>query len=105
MTEQEYAALIEQARPELVRIASRRCGRDLAEDAVQKLFTRYWTNRRWERSSPETFIRALRRGAVLNGFAEGRQIGRFRAAQKNFLAAAYTGHKRASRGSRPEDRG
>lgn len=96
MTEAEFANLVEDIRPELVRIAGRRCGRDLAEDAVQKLLTRLWTGGRWQTDPADVVKKLLRAGAAVNGTDEFRQIARFRGAQKNLRVLAYPGGKRVA---------
>jgi hypothetical protein len=58
--EDEYLALTETMRPELLRIAARRCGASLAEDAVQMAVFSAWRDGWWGDASAETARRRLR---------------------------------------------
>jgi DNA-directed RNA polymerase specialized sigma24 family protein len=93
MTEEEFTNLIEAIRPELVAIARRRCGRDQAEDAVQKTVMRVWAAGRWQIVDPTTVTARLRALVSLNGQDEFRQIVRFRDAQRNLGVLTHNGCK------------
>lgn len=82
MTETEFVDLSEKLRPELVKIAGRRCGRDYAEDAVQKSVTQLWEAGKWKSYLPERVAGLLRQAASRKGINELRSLGRFRALQK-----------------------
>lgn len=94
MTEAEFTKLIEDLRPELVRIAGRRCGRDQADDAVQTAVLHCWKDGGWA-SAPQTTVAGwLRRLARMRARDELRGLGRLRAAQKNIAVLANSGGKR-----------
>ncbi len=96
MTEQEFEQLVTDLRPELVRIAARRGGRDQAEDAVQKATTETWAARKWETASKETVAGWLRQRSRDRGINELRGISRLREAQRNIRVLGDKGHKRAN---------
>ncbi len=97
MTEAEFANLVEDIRPELVRIAARRCGRDQAEDAVQKGVLRLWESRQWVTADRHTVAGWLRHKAVSRGQDEMKSLLRLRAAQRNIRVLSDKGHKQTAR--------
>lgn len=103
MLEQEYLDLTETHRAELIRIARAKGAGDNAEDAVQKLVTRAWTNGVWARNDAPAMLRVLRRGAAVNALAEFRQFTRFRNLQKEVAVAAFIGQR--GRQTTPPKRG
>jgi DNA-directed RNA polymerase specialized sigma24 family protein len=91
VTRAEFANLIEDIRPELVRIASRRGGRDQAEDAVQKTFMQLWASRKWEKAAAATVAGWLRWGVKREGGKEMRGLQRLRDAQRNLWVLGNKG--------------
>jgi len=96
MTEHDFETLVVRIRPELVRIAARRCGRDNAEDAVQKAITQVWLAGRWATYPTERTTGLLRQAAARKGINELRGLGRLRAAQTNLAVLGNKGHKHAN---------
>ncbi len=95
MTEQEFTELVEEIRPELIRIASRRCGRDLAEDAIQMAVIKVWELGQWKTADSAVVAGWLRHKAKSRGQDEFKKIDRFRGAQKNLRVLSDKGWKRA----------
>ncbi len=94
MNEAEFEKLVAEIRPELVRIATRRAGRDQAEDGVQAAILAIWTKGLWKTASRETVAKRLRVGARLYGKDQMRGLQRLRTAQRNLLVLAHSGGKR-----------
>lgn len=97
MTEAEFANLVEDIRPELVRIAARRAGRDQAEDAVQKAVMQIWNAEKWRATPRETVAGWLRQRSKDRGRNEMRGLARLRDAQRNLRVLGDKGHKRSPR--------
>jgi DNA-directed RNA polymerase specialized sigma24 family protein len=93
VTESEFEQVVEEIRPELVRIAARRCGRDQAEDAVQKCLTYQWTAGRWKTASAATVSGWLRHKAKQAAQDEFKGLVRLRDAQNNLGVLSYSGCK------------
>jgi DNA-directed RNA polymerase specialized sigma24 family protein len=93
VTEREFETLVSEIRPELVRIASRRCGRDQAEDAVQKCITYQWSTGRWKTAGVETVSGWLRHKAKQSAQDEFKGLARLRDAQRNIAVLSYSGCK------------
>jgi DNA-directed RNA polymerase specialized sigma24 family protein len=91
MTEQEFTALVEELRPELVKIAARRCGRDQAEDAVQIATTQIWIAQQWLTYDRERMAGLLRQAAARKAINELRGLGRLRDAQRNLDVLGNSG--------------
>jgi DNA-directed RNA polymerase specialized sigma24 family protein len=91
VTEAEFEQLVTKIRPELIRIATRRCGRDQAEDAIQTAILHCWKDAGWKGADSATVSRWLRRLAAMRGRDELRSLGRLRDAQRNLAVLANKG--------------
>jgi hypothetical protein len=83
VTEAEFEQLVTKLRPELIRIATRRAGRDQADDAVQKAVMQLWIARRWDSASTEEMTGRLRLRVKSEAGKELRGLKRLRDAQRN----------------------
>lgn len=97
MTEHDFVTLTETLRPELLRIARRRCGQDYAEDAVQKTVSQIWEAGKWRDADADTVTRWLRQRAADRGVNELRSLDRFRSLQKESLLLGDKGCKHTPR--------
>lgn len=91
MSEAEFEKLVAEIRPQLVRIATRRAGRDHADDAVQKTLTQIWVSRKWEKAQAAKVAGWLRWGVKHEGGKEMRGLKRFRDAQRNLAVLGNKG--------------
>ena len=83
MSEAEFEQLVARLRPELIRIASRRAGRDQADDAVQKSVLQLWVSGRWKTAGAAEMTGRLRLRVKSEAGKELRGLARLRTAQKN----------------------
>lgn len=105
MTETQFTQLVEKLRPELVRIAARRCGRDQAEDAVQKAVAKVWELGAW-RTKPRAVVAGwLRHKTVSRGQDEMKSLMRLRGAQKNLRVLSDKGHKHTTKSPNSDGEG